>query len=150
MTQESLQRRNNQSINEFKDSINRVSDKFSKKGWSTMTQEVNQNAILQAILELSKQVQGMKTEIQQQLETVENKLEGKLESVEKRLEVKIEAVEKRLEEKIESVEKRLEEKIESVEKHLGAKIDGVDAKVRVLSHELLETKADVLMLKQVK
>ncbi|QDP99377.1 hypothetical protein FOH38_01745 [Lysinibacillus fusiformis] len=82
-----------------------------------MAQEVNQNAILQAILELSKQVQGVKTEIQQQLETVE---------------------------------KRLEEKMESVEQHLGAKIDGVDAKVHVLSHELLETKADVLMLKQVR
>ncbi len=138
MTQESLLKKE-QYINEFKDSINRLSDKFSKKGRSTMSQEVNQNAILQAILELSKQVQGMKTEIQQQLETIENNLEGKLESVEKRLEVKMEAV-----------EKSLEQKLESVEQQLGVKIDGVDAKVQVLSHELLETKADVLMLKQVR
>ncbi|MFF2175328.1 hypothetical protein ACFVT8_02515 [Lysinibacillus sp. NPDC058147] len=89
-----------------------------------MEQEVNQHTILQAILELSKQMQDMKSDLQNQ----------------------IEAVEKRLDEKIEAVETRLEK----VEQNLSRKIDLVDAKFEILSLDLLTTKAEVSMLKQVR
>ncbi len=64
-----------------------------------MEQEVNQHTILQAILELSTQMQVMKTDLQQQIEAVEARLEKKIDAVERRLEEKIDAVETRLEEK---------------------------------------------------
>ncbi|MGE7927428.1 hypothetical protein [Lysinibacillus xylanilyticus] len=89
-----------------------------------MEQEVNQHTILQAILELSKQMQDMRADIQQQ----------------------IKAVEKRLEEKNEALEKRLDK----VEQNLSRKIDLVDAKFDILSSDLITTKAEVSMLKQVK
>ncbi|MEY9972511.1 flagellar capping protein FliD [Lysinibacillus sp. RC46] len=89
-----------------------------------MEQEVNQHTILQAILELSKQMQDMKSDLQQQIEAAE-----------KRLDVKIEAVETRL---------------EKVEQNLSRKIDLVDAKFEILSLDLLTTKAEVSMLKQVR
>ncbi|MGE7687866.1 hypothetical protein ACQKMI_01505 [Lysinibacillus sp. NPDC097214] len=91
---------------------------------SKMEQEVNQHTILQAILELSKQMQDMKSDLQQQ----------------------IEAVEKRLEEKNEALEKRLDK----VEQNLSRKIDLVDAKFDILSSDVITTKAEVSMLKQVK
>jgi len=91
---------------------------------SKMEQEVNQHTILQAILELSKQMQDMKSDLQ----------------------IQIEAVEKRLDEKIEAVETRLEK----VEQNLSRKIDLVDAKFEILSLDLLTTKAEVSMLKQVR
>jgi len=91
---------------------------------SKMEQEVNQHTILQAILELSKQMQDMRADIQQQ----------------------IKAVEKRLEEKNEALEKRLDK----VEQNLSRKIDLVDAKFDILSSDLITTKAEVSMLKQVK
>lgn len=89
-----------------------------------MEQEVNQHTILQAILELSKQMQDMKSDLQNQ----------------------IEAVEKRLDEKIGAMEIRLEK----VEQNLSRKIDFVDAKFEILSLDLLTTKAEVSMLKQVR
>ncbi len=91
---------------------------------SKMEQEVNQHTILQAILELSKQMQDMRADIQQQ----------------------IKAVEKRLEEKNEALEKRLDK----VEQNLSRKIDLIDAKFDILSSDLITTKAEVSMLKQVK
>jgi len=109
---------------------------------SKMEQEVNQHTILQAILELSKQMQDMKSDLQQQIEAVEKRLEGKLEAVEKRLEGKLEAVEKRLEEKNEALEKRLDK----VEQNLSRKIDLVDAKFDILSSDVITTKAEVSML----
>jgi len=89
-----------------------------------MEQEVNQHTILQAILELSKQMQDMKSDLQQQIEVVEKRLEGKLDAVEKRL--------------------------DKVEQNLSRKIDLVDAKFDILSSDLITTKAEVSMLKQVK
>lgn len=102
---------------------------------SKMEKEVNQHTILQAILELSKQMQDMKSDLQQQIEAVE-----------KRLGEKIEAIEKRLEEKNEVLEKRLDK----VEQNLSRKIGLVDAKFDVLSVDVITTKAEVSMLKQVK
>ncbi|MEB2279242.1 hypothetical protein LAV73_04385 [Lysinibacillus xylanilyticus] len=89
-----------------------------------MEQEVNQHTILQAILELSKQMQDMKSDLQQQIEAVEKRLEGKIEA--------------------------WEERLDKVEQNLSRKIDLVDAKFDIISSDLITTKAEVSMLKQVK
>lgn len=78
-----------------------------------MEQEVNQHTILQAILELSKQMQDMKSDLQQQIEAVEKRLD-------------------------------------KVEQNLSRKIDLVDAKFDIISLDVITTKAEVSMLKQVK
>jgi len=95
---------------------------------SKMEQEVNQHTILQAILELSKQMQDMRSDLQQQIEAVEMRLEGKLDAI----------------------EKRLEKRLDRVEQNLNRKIDLVDAKFDILSSDVITTKAEVSMLKQVK
>ena len=95
---------------------------------SKMEQEINQHTILQAILELSKQMQDMRSDLQQQIEAVEMRLEGKLDAI----------------------EKRLEKRLDRVEQNLNRKIDLVDAKFDILSSDVITTKAEVSMLKQVK
>jgi len=107
-----------------------------------MNPDINQNAILQAILELSTQVQGVKTEILQKIEGIETRLES--------LETRLGSVETRLEKKIESVEQKLQRQIYEVEKNLCDKIDKVETKMEVLTLEILETKTDVRMLKKAK
>jgi hypothetical protein len=71
--------------------------------------EVDQKVILQAIMDLSKQVTGLS----EQLTETESRLTSRMDKLEQ-------------------------------------KLDKVDAKVTILSDELLETRADVLMQKKAK
>lgn len=96
-----------------------------------MEKEVNQNAVLQVIVELSNQLIGTKLEIQQQVNGLQQQIND-------------------LQQQIEHTRIQLTNRIEGVENNLSTKIDSVYAKAHVLSQELLETKADVLLLKQVK
>lgn len=82
-----------------------------------MTKDVEQSAILQAILELSEQIQ-------------EN--------------------DKKLNARIDQVEVKLTERIDQIEDRLSKQIKKLDEKVGILSLELLETKADVSLLKKIK
>ncbi len=89
-----------------------------------MEHEVNQHTILQAILELSKQMQDMKSDLQQQIEAVERKLDEKIEVV--------------------------EAKLEKVEQNLSQKIEVMDAKFVILSHDLLGQKLKYQFFKRAK
>ncbi|WP_285399327.1 hypothetical protein [Lysinibacillus sp. fls2-241-R2A-57] len=52
-----------------------------------MEQEVNQHTILQAILELSKQMQDMKLDLQQQIEAVGTRLDKIEQNLSKKIDV---------------------------------------------------------------
>ncbi|MFJ7665936.1 hypothetical protein ACIQXI_02445 [Lysinibacillus sp. NPDC097195] len=114
-----------------------------------MNPDINQNAILQAILELSTQVQGVKTEILQKIEAIETRLKS-LGTRQGSVETKLESLKTRIEKKIESVEQKLQRQISEVEKNLCDQIDKVETKMEVLTLEILETKTDVRMLKKAK
>lgn len=81
----------------------------TQQKWGNNVSEVDQKVILQAILDLSKQVAG-------------------------------------LSEQITETESRLTSRMDKLEQ----KLDKVNAKMTILSDELLETRADVLMLKKAK
>ena len=98
-----------------------------------MSGSINQDAILQAIKELSSLVKENQNELKKlrtpNVESNTNKLND-------------------LSETVNSNHKEVMERIDSVEENLSEKIRKVDAKVTILSNELLETKADVLRLQQ--
>lgn len=125
---------------------------------------MEQNAIMQAILELSKQLKGTETRLTNRLNTLEGRMssmetrmdsiETRMDSIENRmgsLETRIDSIENRmdsLEKKIVSVEKTFITKIGTTEKMLDKKITKIDTKFSILSDELLSTRADVKMLKE--
>ena len=89
--------------------------------------EVDQKAILQAIMDLSKQTAGLS----EQMKETEARLMNRMNT---------------LEEKLQETESRLTYSMDKLEQ----KFDKANAKVAILSDELLETRADVMMLKKVK
>lgn len=80
----------------------------------------NENAIIQAIMELSGQLKEMKVEMTGEMQAIRQDLN------------------------------RVEERLSQVLKELDEKVDLVDAKLDVLSKALITTQADVLRLKQAK
>ena len=122
-----------------------------------MGNEIDQNVILQAILELSDQVKSVEERLTKRIDSVEEGLSGlskRIDSVEEGLSglsKRIDSVEEGLSglsERINGVEERLTQRFDRLETNLSAKIKKLDEKVGVLSLELLETKADVSLLKK--
>ncbi|WP_332649581.1 hypothetical protein [Lysinibacillus sp. 54212] len=87
-----------------------------------MEQNANQDAVLQAILELSNQLKTTKDELQQQIADTKAELQQQIQTT--------------------------KEQIVSVENTLSTKIDKINTKLHILSDELLETRADVRTLQK--
>jgi uncharacterized coiled-coil DUF342 family protein len=113
-----------------------------------MGQEKEYKAILQAILELSKQMKENQTgliQLSRKVDNLSNRVDGlsnKFDDLSNRID--------NLSSEVRSNKSELTERIELVEKNLGEKIDIMDSKVEVLSSGLLETRAEVLRLKRAK
>ncbi|WP_066186114.1 hypothetical protein [Gracilibacillus timonensis] len=103
-------------------------------------QVIDNEALMLAIRELSKDITGLNNKI----DAVEERLNTKIDS----LDVKIDAVEERLNKKIDTVEKTLSTKIDAVEERLGEKIDILDDKFSILSDDVVSTRTDVKRLKK--
>lgn len=120
-----------------------------------MSEEVSNTQILQAITELSGDLNTVAIKV--------DKLEKRLTQTEKnlndridRLDTKISNVDSRRNEKFDKIEANLNNKIDNVEKNLeqkicanGEKIDTFDDKLSIVTDELLSTKADVKRLKKI-
>ncbi|WP_130860285.1 hypothetical protein [Gracilibacillus phocaeensis] len=85
-------------------------------------QVIDNEALMLAIRELSKDITGLNN--------------------------KIDAVEERLNKKIDAVEETLNTKIDAVEERLGEKIDILDDKFSILSDDVVSTRTDVKRLKR--
>src|SRR5690625_4580887 len=102
---------------------------------------MNEQAILQAIFELSDQLKNVEERLTkrfQKLETRMDKLETRMDKLEGRMD--------NLEARVDSLEGR----VDSVEITLKEAISKVDAKVTVLASDIVSTKADVKLLQQSK
>src|SRR5690625_586008 len=102
---------------------------------------MNEQAILQAIFELSDQLKNVEERLTkrfQKLETRMDKLETRMDKLEGRMD--------NLEAHVDSLEGR----VDSVEITLKQAISKVDAKVTVLASDIVSTKADVKLLQQSK
>src|SRR5690625_1628657 len=109
---------------------------------------MNEQAILQAIFELSDQLKNVEERLTkrfQKLETRMDKLEIRMDKLEGRM--------NNLEGRMDNLEARvdsLEGRVDSVEITLKEAISKVDAKVTVLASDIVSTKADVKLLQQSK
>src|SRR5690625_692867 len=102
---------------------------------------MNEQAILQAIFELSDQLKNVEERLTkrfQKLETRMDKLETRMDKLEGRMD--------NLEARVDSLEGR----VDIVEITLKEAISKVDAKVTVLASDIVSTKADVKLLQQSK
>src|SRR5690625_1219165 len=102
---------------------------------------MNEQAILQAIFELSDQLKNVEERLTkrfQKLETRMDKLETRMDKLETRMD------------KLEGRMDNLEARVDSVEITLKEAISKVDAKVTVLASDIVSTKADVKLLQQSK
>src|SRR5690625_296546 len=102
---------------------------------------MNEQAILQAIFELSDQLKNVEERLTkrfQKLETRMDKLETRMDKLEGRMD------------KLEAHVDSLEGRVDSVEITLKQAISKVDAKVTVLASDIVSTKADVKLLQQSK
>src|SRR5690625_2747000 len=123
---------------------------------------MNEQAILQAIFELSDQLKNVEERLTkrfQKLETRMDKLEIRMDKLETRvdkLEIRMDKLETRmdkLEGRMDNLEARVdsvEGRVDSVEITLKEAISKVDAKVTVLASDIVSTKADVKLLQQSK
>jgi len=109
---------------------------------------MNEQAILQAIFELSDQLKNVEERLTkrfQKLETRMDKLETRMDKLETRMD-KLEGRMDNLEARVDSLEGR----VDIVEITLKEAISKVDAKVTVLASDIVSTKADVKLLQQSK
>src|SRR5690625_1313544 len=116
---------------------------------------MNEQAILQAIFELSDQLKNVEERLTkrfQKLETRMDKLEIRMDKLEIRMD-KLEGRMNNLEGRMDNLEARvdsLEGRVDSVEITLKEAISKVDAKVTVLASDIVSTKADIKLLQQSK
>src|SRR5690625_373313 len=115
----------------------------------------NEQAILQAIFELSDQLKNVAQRLTKRFQSLEKlmaKLEIRMNKLEKRID-KLEGRMDNLEARMDNLEARvdsLEGRVDSVEITLKQAISKVDAKVTVLASDIVSTKADVKLLHQSK
>lgn len=93
------------------------------------------NEIIQAILELSGQIK-----------TLEEKLTKRIDDVEEKLTKRIDDVEEKLNKRINDLDEKFTHRMDQS----AEKIDLIDAKLSVLSENLLKTQAEVKVLKDAK
>src|SRR5690625_3383075 len=109
---------------------------------------MNEQAILQAILELSDQLKNVEERLTKRFQKLETRMD-KLETRMDKLETRMDKLETRMD-KLEGRMDNLEAHVDSVEITLKEAISKVDAKVTVLASDIVSTKADVKLLQQSK
>src|SRR5690625_4255386 len=109
---------------------------------------MNEQAILQAILELSDQLKNVEERLTKRFQKLETRMD-KLETRMDKLETRMDKLETRMD-KLEGRMDNLEAHVDSLEITLKEAISKVDAKVTVLASDIVSTKADVKLLQQSK
>lgn len=123
--------------------------KFKIKGVFLMANNDLSSQVLQAVTELSHQLTRSEERLNNKMVAIEERLDNKMDAIEERLDNKMGAIEERLSARIDSLGNRVTTNEERL-KQIHQKVDKFDAKLEVLSEGLLETQADVRMLKKSK
>lgn len=121
------------------------------KGGNDMSEKVTNEAILQAVVEMSDELRGVsrrQDEMQTEIKSISQR-QDEMQTEIKGMQSEIKGLSQRQDE-MQTEIKSLSQKLTDIDNRLNEKVDIVSAKIDIVSNRILETQAEVNVLKKAK